>query len=190
MLKGIKFESIKFKYITEMIENNSQILQILNEENVSESELQNYKVRRAVRIILIDEDKKIAILYSLKGDYYSLPGGGVEDTETYEKAVLRECLEETGCNTELLIDLGMIEEVRQEKKIINRTKGFVGKVIGEKGIRSLELGEIEEELELLWVDALTGLELIEKAKQTKLYFRYVQMRDVEFLKQFILKEVI
>ena len=53
-------------------------LKLINPENVSEEEVKNYSVREAVRAVVFDEDKKVALLYVSKENYYKIPGGGIE----------------------------------------------------------------------------------------------------------------
>lgn len=57
--------------------------------------------REAVRGIIRDE-KKILLIYSEKNGDYKLPGGGVEEGETYKEALIREVLEEAGYRVEVL----------------------------------------------------------------------------------------
>ena len=52
-------------------------------------------VRPSVRGIVI-RDGKIAMVHSLKYDYYKFPGGGIEQCETKHEALIREVKEETG----------------------------------------------------------------------------------------------
>lgn len=52
-------------------------------------------VRDAARSIII-RDGKIALVHSLKYDYYKFPGGGIEDGESRLDALVRETLEEAG----------------------------------------------------------------------------------------------
>lgn len=61
----------------------------------------NYKengvtyIRNSSRCINI-KDGKVAMIHSLKYNYYKFPGGGIEQLETKEEALIRETLEEAG----------------------------------------------------------------------------------------------
>lgn len=52
-------------------------------------------VRNSARSIII-HDKKIAMVHSLKYDYYKFPGGGIEREESPVSAMIRETREEAG----------------------------------------------------------------------------------------------
>ncbi|MBO4925148.1 MAG: NUDIX domain-containing protein [Clostridia bacterium] len=52
-------------------------------------------VRNSARGIII-RDGKIAMVHSLKYDYYKFPGGGIENGETPREALIRETREEAG----------------------------------------------------------------------------------------------
>ena len=64
-------------------------------------DLKNYKEngtvgkRPSVRGIII-KDVKIAMMHSLKYDYYKLPGGGIEEGEELRDTLVREVKEESG----------------------------------------------------------------------------------------------
>ena len=51
--------------------------------------------RPSVRGIIIN-NRKVAMVHSLKYDYYKFPGGGIESGESHIDALIREVLEETG----------------------------------------------------------------------------------------------
>jgi hypothetical protein len=56
-----------------------------------------YERRTAVRCLILKEDK-ICIIHVEKGNYYKLPGGGVEPEDSDDTvSCQREALEETGC---------------------------------------------------------------------------------------------
>lgn len=52
-------------------------------------------VRNSARSIII-RDKKVAMVHSLKYDYYKFPGGGIEGEESPVDAMIRETREEAG----------------------------------------------------------------------------------------------
>ena len=54
-----------------------------------------HDLRPTVRGI-VEKDGKLGLVYEAEGDYYGFPGGGIEDEETYEEALIREVEEETG----------------------------------------------------------------------------------------------
>lgn len=66
-----------------------------------EMDLKNYDlggvafVRHSARCVNI-KNGRIAMVHSKKYDYYKFPGGGIEDGENGEAAMMREALEEAG----------------------------------------------------------------------------------------------
>ena len=72
--------------------------------------LSDAKPYTAARAVLLDENNMVAILYLEKLNFYTLPGGGIDDGETIEQALAREMQEETGCKCDIICELGIIEE--------------------------------------------------------------------------------
>mgnify|MGYP000094298555 CR=1 FL=1 len=68
--------------------------------------------RQAARAIVLNGDD-ILLLYTQRYDDYSLPGGGVDDGEALETALVRELQEETGAhNIQNIQAFGAYEEFR------------------------------------------------------------------------------
>ncbi len=163
-----------------------ETLAIFNSENVPEEELNHFRHRRAVRGVVFDADKNIALLHAVKEGYYSLPGGGVDQEENFEQGVIRECKEEIGCDINIISKLGKTLEYRKKHTMVNESHGFTANVIGEKGspIFIGDENEAEKNSVIIWIPILKAIELMENtAKQENLYSQYCVDRDLSFLKK-------
>jgi 8-oxo-dGTP pyrophosphatase MutT (NUDIX family) len=89
-----------------------KLLATINLENIDEDKTTNFEIRHAARAVVIDENKNVALLPVSKGNYYKLPGGGIDKGESIIDAVKRECIEEIGCEIDIVEELGEIFEYR------------------------------------------------------------------------------
>lgn len=80
--------------------------------------------RNSARAIIIKGDR-IAMVHSVKFDYYKFPGGGVEYGESRKGAVIRETLEEAGLVVEpdSVREYGLVHRVQKSTK--NSRERFV-----------------------------------------------------------------
>lgn len=71
-------------------------------------------VRPSVRGIIL-RDGKVAMVHSLKYDYYKFPGGGIEPGETNRQALIREVAEESGLQVcpESIREYGLVHRVQK-----------------------------------------------------------------------------
>lgn len=102
--------------------------------------------------VLLIRDQKVLLLRSkyADGEYFLLPGGGVEIGETAEVAALRELYEETGVIA-TIADLVHVNEYVKDKNYDNRSMSFIftANYVREEPITvSSDSGKI---LELMWV---------------------------------------
>lgn len=74
-------------------------------------------VRPSVRSIII-RDGRIAMVHSIKYNYYKFPGGGMEPGETQIDALIRETMEEAGLAVILssIREFGYVHRVQKGKK--------------------------------------------------------------------------
>ncbi len=81
-------------------------------------------VRNSARGIII-RDGKIAMVHSLKYDYYKFPGGGIEDGEDPVDAVIRETMEEAGLKVirESVVPYGHVHRI--QKSTTDGTECFI-----------------------------------------------------------------
>ena len=97
--------------------------------------------RPSVRGIII-KDGCIAMMHSLKYDYYKLPGGGMESGETYEDTLIREVREESG----LVVKVDSIKEFGYVRRI---EKGKIDDIFIQDNYYYLcEVEDMQEEQEL------------------------------------------
>ena len=73
-------------------------------------------VRNAARSIIIRE-KKLAMIHSLKYNYYKFPGGGIEGEESPVSAMIRETLEEAGLvvKPETIREYGYVHRIEKSE---------------------------------------------------------------------------
>lgn len=74
-------------------------------------------VRNSARSIIIS-DKKIAMIHSMKYDYYKFPGGGIENGEDAVAAMIRETREEAGLVVipETVKEYGYVHRIQKSDK--------------------------------------------------------------------------
>ncbi|HEX9059062.1 MAG TPA: NUDIX hydrolase [Clostridia bacterium] len=163
-----------------------ETIAFFNRENVSEDELKAFRHRRAVRCVVFDNEENVALLYVPTGEYYGLPGGGVDQEETFDEGVVRECKEELGCDIELVKTLGRTLEYRKKHTLINESHGYMSRVVGEKGSPILigDENEDEKNSEIVWMRLEKAIELMEQIpEQENLYNQYCNERDLAFLRK-------
>ena len=100
---------------------------ILNPHNLSEKEISELPVYFGTRTVILVDDDKVVLIKSTKSNYYVLVGGSIEEGETIEQGLIRECKEESGYDISIISPLGYIELCKKKyKRII-----FVSRVVGE-----------------------------------------------------------
>lgn len=112
--------------------------------------------RPSVRGIII-KDGKIAMIHSLKYDYYKLPGGGMEEGEEYIETLIREVKEETGLVVvkDSIKEFGYVKRIekgRYEDIFIQENFYYTCEVEDEPQSQELDDSEEEEEFILEFVE--------------------------------------
>jgi len=136
------------------------------------------KYREAVRIVAFDDSDKIAILYSKKYNYYSLPGGGIEEGESSIDAAHREAKEETGCNISNLQKVGYVVQHGRKVDLTQKEYCFLAKVHGEKGVVDFTDEEFGEDYEVQWINIDSFVQKMEKQRAS-----FLRTRDLIFISE-------
>lgn len=113
-------------------------------------------VRPSVRGIIL-RDGKVAMVHSLKYGYYKFPGGGIENGESLEQALLREVAEESGLQVipGSIREYGLVHRVQKgerEDMFIQDNYYFLCDVEPQVQAQHLDDYEAEERFTLEFVD--------------------------------------
>ena len=113
------------------------------------------QTRTTCRAILLKGDK-VLLSYETKTDQWMVPGGGVEEGETEEDAVIREVREETGFLIKPTDKFLEIDEFYEDFKYINLY--FLATINGETD-RKLTPREKEVGMEPRWLPVQDAIEI-------------------------------
>ncbi len=116
-------------------------------------------VRNSARSIIIS-DNKLAMIHSLKYDYYKFPGGGIENGEDAVAAMIRETREEAGLVVipETVKEYGLVHRIQKSNKdaaecFIQDNYYYLCDVQDERVAQSLENYESGEKYTLEFVES-------------------------------------
>ena len=157
-----------------------QTILVLDEKNYTE-EMPVFE-RFVVRAV-IEKDGLFAMQQGKNGEY-KIPGGGMDEGESFVDALIREVQEETGLVIipKTIKELGEIIEMRRDIfdeniKYSAHSLHFACEVEDERVEMALTESEKEKGFQLAWADIDTIIETNERLMTEKWQFR-----DVEFLK--------
>lgn len=124
---------------------------------------------------------EIAVIYAKKGNYYKLPGGGIEKDEDHHNAAQREVDEETGAAISLRGSgcIATTEEFRNDLHQISYC--YIADVLDTSGNPSLTEEEHIDGLSHRWMPVNEALETMTLAEPTSEIGRYIQEGDVYLL---------
>lgn len=120
-------------------------------------------IRPSVRGIII-RDGKIAMVHSLKYNYYKFPGGGIERGEAHSTTLVREVKEETGLTVipDSIREYGLVHRVQKgdiEDMFVQDNYYYLCEVEGTHEAQKLDDYEAFEEFTLEWVTPQHAIEV-------------------------------
>ncbi len=167
----------------------------ITDEDIGEKmvEMNNPFHRKASRGIVFDNEGNIAVFFKKNKNMYKLPGGGLEENESFEEAFIREVREEVGCEVQIIECLGYIEEYKTKSNYIQTSYVFIGKIVNK--LENLELTRMEQDEggERLWLTPEQTLIRMKEnyynlkaSKYTNLYStKIVAKRDIKILETYL-----
>lgn len=158
-----------------------QIISLTDKDVTGSEMLSSAWPRIAVNAVLFDSDENIALCYIGKYDLLTLPGGGVEPGEDLLTALKREMWEETGCDCEIISELGRITENRYENNFTQERSYYIARIVGEKGSLHLTDEEIAEDTTIVWYPLEEALRIISEKEHDYYQRKFIQKRDIAAL---------
>jgi 8-oxo-dGTP pyrophosphatase MutT (NUDIX family) len=142
------------------------------------------KYKSAARTVIINDNNQVALIDVRHGEYYKIPGGGIETGESEETTAKREALEEADCVVELIQEIG-----RQEFKDSHPSFGetlhqsicFLAKIITNQNKTNFDSWEQSNDMKLIWVTFDEAIKLFTDAKPQDFFAKEINKRDLSFV---------
>lgn len=144
-----------------------------------------YTLRKASRAVVSNSLKQIALIYVSRDKYHKLPGGGLEKSEDHIKALTRELIEEAGVEVDVLDEVGMIIEYRNEHRLLQISYCYVGEVTDNPISPCFTTEEKNQGFILKWVDIEEAISLMEEDHPRNYVGQFIKERDMTFLKEVV-----
>lgn len=142
------------------------------------------KIKNAARTVIVDENNLVALINVRDGEYFKIPGGGIEVGETEIDAAKREALEESGCDIEILEKIGEQEFVDNNPEFgetLHHSVCFLAKKIGNSTETHFDNWEKSNKMTLIWVTFSEAISLFSKVTTSDYFGSEINKRDFEFV---------
>ncbi|MFA5000748.1 MAG: NUDIX hydrolase [Candidatus Paceibacterota bacterium] len=130
-------------------------------KEASENDI-TFSDRLTGKAVVFDDEGKVALVGNKVNSFYLLPGGGIDENESIENGIKRECLEEVGCLVDLLDMVGVIEDFRDRDKTHCINHCYTARLIGGKGELKLTEEEKKNGLHVIWIPLDEAISILEK----------------------------
>ena len=155
-------------------------LATLNPSDVSATPMSvdKYYERQASRAVLLNSKDEVYLVYMRTRQYYKLPGGGIKEGESKEAALHRELLEECGTDSDIMGDIGIVEEFRDDVGMHQLSYCYIAKQKGDQKPSSYEESEKRDGAEIFIAKSLQeAIQLVEESIPKDDECRFMIKRD-------------
>lgn len=139
-----------------------------------------YTDRKSTRVVALKPSGEVAVIYVKVGNYYKLPGGGIEAGESHSDAALREVKEETGAMVALRS--GYFATTEEFRFHLHQTSYcYLADVLDDTGEPCLTEEELADGFIHEWINIYKALEVMNAAEPTTEFGCFVKERDTYVL---------
>ena len=146
------------------------------------------KPRLTARAVVVNPRGMIAVMYAAKFAIHTLPGGGVEEGETIEEALIREITEETGCTIDRYEPLGYVEENRFHADYTQISHYYIVHTLDEALHPQLTATEAENGTSTMWCTLDEAYERIAAPVFDRPQGKFLQARDLAALEAYFARK--
>ncbi|KAL7785571.1 tyrosine phosphatase family domain-containing protein [Trichoderma ceciliae] len=140
----------------------------------------SYSDRKSARVVALRPSGEVAIIHVKVGNYYKLPGGGIEADESHSDAALREVKEETGAVVALRD--GCFATTEEFRFHLHQTSYcYLADVLDDTGKPCLTEEELADGFTHHWMTVSKALEVMSAVEPATEFGRYVKERDIYVL---------
>ncbi|KAK2732444.1 hypothetical protein FQN55_004103 [Onygenales sp. PD_40] len=143
----------------------------------------SYVNRHAVRAVVQNAAKEVAVIHVKEGNFYKLPGGGVEAGEDHHETARREMLEETGCTITIHSNdyFATTEEFRHHLHQFSYC--YRADLLNDTGKPTLTEEEISDGFTHSWMAVEKALEVMAAVEPTSELGQFIKHRDIYLLNE-------
>ena len=138
-------------------------------------------IKPSARTVIFDDNNLFAIIDVRNGEYFKIPGGGIEEGETPFQAAIREALEESGCEIKIIQKIGENKIVDESKNTIYHSICYLAKKIQTIGFPSFDNWEKFNQMRVIWVDINQAIKLFRSATPKDSISSQINQRDLNFV---------
>lgn len=138
------------------------------------------EIKNSARAVIYDEENLFALIDVRNGEYFKIPGGGIEEGETETQAAVREAKEETGCDIKIIKKIGENKIVNQSQNIIYHSVCFLAKKVKQSREPTFDDWEKMNNMKVIWVNIKQAISLFNKAKPIDDISNKINQRDLSF----------